>query len=203
MTAERLNPATTALLLVDMQNDFLHADGAYARAGVGAADIAALPETVIRVADAVRNWGGWIAATQFTLVPGRRGEPFIAPHLKQLRPFLKKGDFAPGSVGQDVIAALHPVDLKVEKVAFDAFFQSRLEFVLKKAGIRTLIFTGIVTNGGVASTLRGAHVRDFETILLSDGCAAFSRATHEASIASLSSVSPVMTSDALIAALAA
>jgi len=75
--------------------------------------------------------------------------------------------------------------------------------VFKKAGITTLIFTGIVTNGGVASTLRGAHVRDFETILLSDGCAAFSRATHDASIASLSSVSPVMTSDALIAALAA
>lgn len=203
MTVEALNPATTALLLVDMQNDFLHADGAYARAGAGAEDIAALPETVIRVANAVRDWGGWIAATQFTLVPGRRGEPFIAPHLKQLRPFLKKGDFAPGSFGQDVIAELHPVDLKVEKVAFDAFYQSRLEFVFKKAGINALIFTGIVTNGGVASTLRGAHVRDFETILLSDGCAAFSRATHDASIAALSSVSPVMTSDALIAALAA
>ena len=41
------------------------------------------------------------------------------------------------------------------------------------AGIRTLAIGGIVTNGGVASTLRGAHVRDFETILLSDGCAAF------------------------------
>ena len=203
MNAESLNPATTALLLVDMQNDFLHADGAYARAGAGAADIAGLPETVIGVANAVRDWGGWIAATQFTLVPGKDGEPFIAPHLKRLRPFLKKGDFAPGSFGQDVIAGLHPVDLKVEKVAFDAFFQSRLEFVFKKAGITTLIFTGIVTNGGVASTLRGAHVRDFETILLSDGCAAFSRETHDASIASLSSVTPVMTCAELIAALAA
>lgn len=203
MNPETLNPETTALLLVDMQNDFLHPDGAYARAGAGADDIAALAEKLTGVARAVRAWGGWIAATQFTLVPGRGGAPFIAPHLKRLRPFLTKGDFAPGSFGQDVLDALHPIDLKVEKVAFDAFYQSRLEFVLKKAGISTLIFTGIVTNGGVASTLRGAHVRDFETILLSDGCAAFSRETHEAAVASLSSVSPVMTCRDLTDALAA
>jgi len=113
MNLERLNTTTTAILLVDMQNDFLHADGAYARAGAGAEDIAALPEKVIRVTNAVRDWGGWIAATQFTLVPGRGGEPFIAPHLKQLRPFLKKGDFTPGGFGQDVLAELHPIDLKV------------------------------------------------------------------------------------------
>lgn len=197
-----MKPATTALLLVDMQNDFLHAEGAYARAGAGAEDIAALPARLAKVADAVRNWGGWIAATQFTLVPGRSGEPFISPHLKQLRPFLRKGDFAPGSFGQDVIAELQPVDLKAEKVAFDAFYQSRLEFTLKKAGIDTLIFTGIVTNGGVASTLRGAHVRDFSTLLLSDGCAAFSRETHDASIKSLSSISAVTTCAEFAASLA-
>ena len=46
---------------------------------------------------------------------------------------------------------------------------------------------------GDAATLRDAHVRDFETILLSDGCGAFKRETHDVTIASLSSVSPVMT----------
>lgn len=202
MSTPSLDPATTALLLVDMQNDFLHADGAYARGGAAAADIAALPGRLAPVAHAVRDWGGWIAATQFTLVPGKDGEPFVSPHLKQLRPFLQKGDFAPGSFGQDVLADLQPVDLKVEKVAFDAFYQSRLEFVLKKAGIATLVFAGIVTNGGVASTLRGAHVRDFATILLSDGCAAFSPETHDAAIRSLSSISPVMTCADFTAALA-
>jgi len=202
MNSGALDPRTTALLLVDMQNDFLHAEGAYARAGATAEDLAALPERVGQVTKAVRAWGGWIAATQFTLIPGKGGEPFISPHLKQLRPFLKKGDFEPGSFGQDVLEALQPIDLKVEKVAFDAFYQSRLEFTLKKAGIDTLIFTGIVTNGGVASTLRGAHVRDFSTILLSDGCAAFSRETHDASVASLSSITPVMTCAALIESLA-
>ena len=55
------------------------------------------------------------------------------------------------------------------------------------------MFSGIVTNGGVASTLRDAHVRDFTTVLLSDGCAAFDARVHDATVSELSSVSPVMT----------
>jgi ureidoacrylate peracid hydrolase len=51
------------------------------------------------VANALRAKGGWIVSTQFTLVPGKGGEPFISPHLKSIRPFLGKGDFAPGAVG--------------------------------------------------------------------------------------------------------
>ncbi|MCM0020052.1 MAG: cysteine hydrolase, partial [Tagaea sp.] len=162
-------PATTALLICDLQNDFLHPRGAYARAGQTAPDIAALPARVKPVAEKLRAAGGWIVSTHFTLVPGRRGEPFVSPHLKKLRPFLAKGDFAPGSWGQDLVEELQPADLKVEKVAYSAFHMSRLEWVLRKAGIETLAICGIVTNGGVASTLRDAHTRDFHTILLSDG----------------------------------
>lgn len=198
-----LEPARTALMLCDLQNDFLHPDGAYGRAKVGAAEIAALPNRVANVADAVRKWGGWIVSTHFTLVPGPDGEPYISDHLRELRPFLGRGDFYPGDWGHDVIDALQPVDFKIEKVAFSAFYQSRLEFVLRKAGADTLIFTGIVTNGGVASTLRGAHVRDFRSILLSDGCAAFDPSVHEATVKSLGTLGPVMTCAELISALSA
>lgn len=199
---DRLTPATTALLLVDLQNDFLHSRGAYGRAGCTAPALAALPARVAAVAQAVRAWGGWTAATLFTLVPGRGGEPFIAPHLRALRPFLAKGDFEPGGWGQDIIDELKPVDFKVEKVAYSAFHQSRLEFVLRKAGITTLIFAGIVTNGGVASTLRHAHVLEFETLLLSDGCAAFKPDVHDTTVASLGAISPVATCAELTAAIA-
>jgi nicotinamidase-related amidase len=186
-------PATTALLICDLQNDFLHPKGAYARAGQTSADIAAVPARVKPVADKLRAAGGWIVSTHFTLVPGKGGEPFVSPHLKKLRPFLAKGDFAPGSWGQDLIDELQPADMKVEKVAYSAFHMSRLEWVLRKAGIETLAICGIVTNGGVASTLRDAHVRDFHTILLSDGCAAFRREVHDTAVASLSAISPVTT----------
>lgn len=201
MSESRFDAARTALVLVDLQNDFLHPEGAYGQAGVSHPDIAALPERLAPVAEAVRTWGGATLATLFTLVPGRDGAPMIAPHLKALRPFLTEGDFAPGSVGQDVVDPLKPVDFRIEKVAYSAFHQSRMEFVLKKAGIDTLVFAGIVTNGGVASTLRHAHLLEFETLLLTDGCAAFDRAVHDATIRSLSSISPIATCDQFAAAI--
>ncbi len=178
----------TALLLVDLQNDFLHPDGAYGRAGKGASEILALPARLAPLARLIRAKGGAVIATQFTLVPGRGGEPLISPHLKALRPFLGKGDFAPGGWGQAVADALLPVDAAVEKVAYSAFHMSRLEFVLRKFGITRLIIGGIVTNGGVASTAREAQVRDFDVTVLEDGCAAFTPALHQTAIDGLSGI---------------
>lgn len=186
MTA--FDPARTALLLVDMQNDFLHPDGAYARGGAKADTIAALPERLAPVAAAMRAAGGWVISTHFTLVPGKSGQPMIGAHLKKLRPFLGPGDFAPGSFGHDLIDQLKPADVRIEKVAYSAFYMSRLDFVLQRAGIDRLIVGGIVTNGGVASTVRDAHVREYATTVLTDGCAAFSTAAHDAAIADMSSI---------------
>lgn len=183
----------TALLIVDLQNDFVDPKGAYGRAGQTAAMIAELPARLKLLADALRAKGGFVLSTQFTLVPGRGGEPMISPHLKELRPFLKKGDFQPGAWGHQLVDILQPADFVVEKVAYSAFFQSRMEFVLKKAGIETLFVCGIVTNGGVASTVRDAHVRDFRTFVLSDGCGAFSQATHDNAIRDLSTVTKAIT----------
>jgi ureidoacrylate peracid hydrolase len=191
--ADALDLKRTALLIVDLQNDFLHADGAYARGKAVMPNAASLIANMKTVVEAMRAAGGWIISTQFTLVPGRGGEPLISPHLKQLRPFLRKGDFRPGAWGHNLIDELAPADFVIEKVAYSAFYMTRLEFVLKKAGIDTLMIGGIVTNGGVASTLRDAHVRDFHAMLLTDGCAAFSQEAHEASISSLGTVAPKLT----------
>jgi len=188
----------TALLLCDLQNDFLHPDGAYGRAGCTAADIAALPARLAPLVAYVRARGGWIVSTHFTLVPGRGGEPFISPHLLKMRPFLKRGDFVPGSWGHAVVDELGVPDMQVEKVAYSAFYMSRLEWVLRRAGIEHLLVAGIVTNGGVASTARDAHVREFHTTILEDGCAAFSRRIHDEAIAGLRPVADVISvADAL------
>jgi nicotinamidase-related amidase len=183
----------TALLTIDLQNDFLHPDGAYGRAGLGAAQIAALPARVAPVAEAVRAAGGSYVSAQFTLVPGPGGAPLISPHLAKLRPFLTTGDFAPGAFGHGLVDALAPADYTVEKVAYSAFYQTRLEYILRALGITRLIVGGIVTNGGVASTLRDAHLRDIDTIVLSDGCAAFDMDVHAATLISLGSVTHAMT----------
>jgi nicotinamidase-related amidase len=188
-----MTPATTALLTIDLQNDFLHPEGAYGRAGQGAASILALPDRIAPLKSALTQAGGIYISAQFTLVPGRHDEPLIAPHLKKLRPFLTKGDFAPGSFGHALVDSLAPADFTVEKVAYSALYQTRLEYILRAMKIDTLIIGGIVTNGGVASTVRDAHLRDIHTILLSDGCAAFKDDVHDATLTSLGSVSDIVT----------
>jgi len=192
MNIEDFHPAQTALLIVDLQNDFLHPDGAYGRAGQQNEAIGKLPGQVLPVANALRAKGGWVASTQFTLVPGKQGVPLISEHLHNLRPFLTTGDFKPGAWGHSLVEELQPADLVVEKVAYSAFYMTRMEWVLRKAGIKNLIICGIVTNGGVASTVRDAHVRDFNTIVLSDGCAAFSKTAHEQAMGDMSTITTVM-----------
>ena len=190
-----MKPQTAALILGDLQNDFLHRDGAYARAGVSSPVIAALPEKLTPLVRAARERGVLVVATLFTLVPGRRGEPIVSPHLKQLRPFLAEGDFAPGSWGQKLIDQLAPADVAIEKIAYSAFHASRLEWVLRKCGVEHLWCTGIVTNGGVASTVRDAHVREFVCTVIEDGCAAFSEEVHRAAIEGLRPVAKITTID--------
>ncbi|MCR9150440.1 MAG: cysteine hydrolase [Rhodobacteraceae bacterium] len=194
MTAPaRLDPARSALLTIDLQNDFLHPEGAYGRAGQTAPAIAALPGRIAPLAAALRDAGGVYVSAQFTLVPGPGGAPLIAPHLMALRPVLGKGDFAPGGWGHALVDALAPADYVIEKVAYSAFWQTRLDYILRALGIDTLIVGGIVTNGGVASTLRDAHLRNIDTVMLTDGCAAFRDEVHEATLVSLATVTRQMT----------
>jgi nicotinamidase-related amidase len=189
----RIAAAKTALVVIDLQNDFLDPKGAYARGGDSNPAAAPLPARAAAVARALKAGGGMVAASQFTLWPGADGEPMISPHLKALRPFLRKGDFAPGSWGQanvDALAGL--VDVTVCKVAYSAFFNTQLDWLLRRAGIETVAVCGIVTNGGVASTVRDAHMRDYRTLVLADGCAAFGEERHQTSLADMRNVAEVM-----------
>lgn len=185
-----------ALIMVDLQNDFLALDGAYARGGAASEAARALPACVASVARTVKAGGGLVVASQFTLWPDAHGEPIISQHLLTLRPFLRRGDFAPGSIGQANVAELAPlIDVVVCKVAYSAFFNTQLDWVLRHAGIKTVVVCGIVTNGGVASTVRDAHMREYHTIVLSDGCAAFKAEVHATSLADMGTVAHVMCCD--------
>jgi nicotinamidase-related amidase len=199
----KVTATITALIIVDLQNDFLSPQGAYARGNTVSAEALLLPARVAPVAKALKSQGGYVATSQFTLWPDAKGEPMVSPHLLEKRPFLRKGDFAPGSVGQANVTELTDcVDLVVCKVAYSAFFNTQLDWVLRKAGIETVVVCGIVTNGGVASTARDAHLRDYKVVVLSDGCAAFSDALHQASLADLASIGKVTTCNEFVSSLA-
>jgi nicotinamidase-related amidase len=198
-----ISATKTALVIIDLQNDFLDPKGAYARGGDTNPPALLLPARVSQVAAALKSAGGMVVATQFTLWPDAKGEPMVSPHLKALRPYLRKGDFAPGSWGQanvDDLAGL--IDVTVSKVAYSAFFNTQLDWVLRRAGIDTVAVCGIVTNGGVASTVRDAHMRDYRTLVLADGCAAFGEERHQTSLADMRNVAEVTDCTAFVRALA-
>ncbi|MDB5819613.1 MAG: cysteine hydrolase, partial [Rhizobacter sp.] len=189
-------------VIIDLQNDFLHADGAYARGGDTNAPALLLPDRVATVARALKQHGGLVAASHFTLWPDANGEPMISPHLLQLRPYLRKGDFAAGSWGQANVDALQGlVDVVVNKVAYSAFFNTQLDWLLRKGAIDTVAVCGIVTNGGVASTVRDAHMRDYRTLVLADACAAFGEERHQTSLADMRNVAEVLDCDTFVQAL--
>ena len=191
-----------ALVIVDLQNDFLSPQGAYARGKTVSADAQALPKRVVPVAQAIKAHHGLVTASLFTLWPNAAGQPMISPHLLERRPFLQKGDFALGSWGQSNVDLISPwVDVAVCKVAYSAFFNTQLDWVLRRAGINKVIVCGIVTNGGVASTVRDAHMRDYETVVLSDGCASFTQTAHQAALTDMSSVAHVVTCEQFLASL--
>lgn len=191
----------TALLVIDMQNDFLHPQGAYARGGGVSAMMGALPERIVPLVSAARAAGIYTLATQFTLVPDRDGQPMIGDHMRKLRPFLAQGDFLPGEFGHQTLDQLGRFHTLIEKVAFSAFYQSRLEFVLNRAGIKHVLLCGIVTNGGVASTAREAQVRDFSVTVIGDACAAATSEIHEAALADLANVVEVRSQNEVLAAI--
>lgn len=202
--ATTLQPQRVALVVIDLQNDFLAPDGAYARGGAVSPAALLLPPRVAQVAQAVKAGGGLVAGSQFTLWPDAQGEPMVSPHLKELRPFLRRGDFAPGGTGQAHVPEIAPwVDVSVCKVAYSAFFNTQLDWVLRRAGVDTVAVCGIVTNGGVASTVRDAHMRDYRTLVLSDGCAAFRQEVHDTALADMANVAQVLTCADFTAALAA
>ena len=191
-----------ALVIVDLQNDFLSPHGAYARGKTVSSEAILLPERLVPVAQLVKKHHGLVAASLFTLWPDVDGQPMISPHLLERRPFLQKGDFAPGSWGQANVDALTPlVDVAVCKVAYSAFFNTQLDWILRRAEINTVVVCGIVTNGGVASTVRDAHMRDYQTVVLSDGCATFTETAHQAALTDMSSVAQVMTCNQFLATL--
>ena len=193
MPSRRLDPKTTALVPIDLQNDALHPDGAYGRAGLVSAEVSALPARLAPLAQYLRKRDGWIVATHMTILEGKRGQPLLTDHMRSLRPFLKPGDFQQGSWGHKMVDELGEADLHIDKFAFSAFYMTALEWMLRHIKVDTVLIAGLTTPVSVATTLRDAVLRDFKGIVLSDGVSSFEPKQHRSALAELNSMCPLKT----------
>ena len=180
---DALVPSRTALLVVDMQNAFVDPDGA-----LGVATAAGVVPTINRLAEGLRDQGCTIAWVRTTFSPHGRGR--WNGYFERVAPGdggeALRANFYPGAPGHAFWPGLQrrPTDLVVDKDRFSAFVEgaSDLETLLRARGIDTLVITGTLTNVCCESTMRDAMMRDFQCILIGDGCAARSDAEHLGSL---------------------
>ena len=163
LTHFTMTPGRTALVVIDMQNDFLHDKGWYAIQGI---DIAHMQASVGPTAALVRE----ARARGVPVIWTRHGfrDTRDAGILAQHRPFFDKGGLRQGTWGYEVLDACGPLptDWFVEKQRLSAFFGTNLELLLRALKAETVIFCGVLTNQCVAATSKDANFRDFAPIVV-------------------------------------
>ncbi|WP_072619997.1 cysteine hydrolase family protein [Spirulina major] len=179
----RLDLAKTALLVIDMQNDFCHPDGWLAGIGV---DITPAREPIAplqRFLPVLRshhvpilwvNWGNRpdlfniSAATRHVYNPTGDGIGLGDPLPKNQAPVLEAGSWAAAVVDE---LTPEPNDIRVDKYRMSGFWDTPLDSILKNLGRTTLLFAGVNSDQCVMATLQDAAFLNYDCILLSD-CAA-------------------------------
>jgi biuret amidohydrolase len=182
MPASRLKdiiePARTALLLIDVQVDFVSPEGVIGMAGVDLSTISAAIDKMETLRTAAKRRAATIA---FLRVVTREETDSAA--LKNLYKWRgRPGQHAicrAGETGADYYRMFPEAgDLDVEKVLFDGFFGTDLEEQLRARGVDTVLVAGVTTDCCVDQTARSAFHRDFNVIVISDACAAYEEMLH-------------------------
>lgn len=188
------------LMVMDMQNDFCSPKGVFARNGFSVTAIEAIVPNIKRVMDVALTNRIPIVATKLTILEDLDGKAMGLGHLLKLRPFLVKEGFRADGWGHGCIPELPRANYEVRKWGYSAIYQTELEKVLESLGARTLIFTGIATNGVVEGTARDAGIRGYEIVTLSDCVAGYNQSLHNASLLNLANIGRVMPSSEFLAA---
>ncbi len=183
------DPATTALLVIDMQRDFVEPGGFGEMLGNDVTSLRSAIAPTRRVLDAVRARRMMVIHTR----EGHRPDLSDLPPAKKARGGLKTGigDVGPmgrvlirGEPGHDIIPELapDPGEPVVDKPGKGSFYATDLELILRERGVRSLIVTGVTTEVCVHTTVREANDRGFECLVLEDCVASYFPEFQDAAI---------------------
>ena len=193
LSAPPIPNGETALLLIDLQNGFVHPEGWTARMFGGLApSLAATVEPAARALGAARAAGIPVIHTQHAWEPGYADGGFLVdeiyPKLFADRPVEGRFDLVRGSWDADFLDAVAPVEGEhvIYKNRYDAFIGTALERLLMRLKVRTLVVGGVVTTVCVESTVRDAAMRDFRVFLVGDAIGDSDQAAHDDGLARLS-----------------
>jgi biuret amidohydrolase len=198
MTAQQsIDPERTAVIAMDFQRDIVGADGAFAR--LFHAEVARTG--AIATAGVVLNRA---RAVGMKVVYGRAafqaGYPELVANIPVLAMAAGYGCLIDGTDGAAIIAEVAPQDGDVilTHPRVSGFHGTALDFMLRGAGIDTIVLMGVATNLTIESTARAGADIGYRTIVVSDACSTISEAAHAASLESLAMLAEILNSDDLV-----
>jgi nicotinamidase-related amidase len=187
---ELASPRRAALLLVDMQQDFVAADGAFASLGIDVSMYAEIRPRLAGLLTAARRHGVLVVHIQNTALPGGMSDSPAQIRFNLRMHKAARGDGPPlrytvtGTPGHAFVRDLSPLpdELVVSKYRSSAFWATNLELLLRSNGIETVIVGGCTTEGCVESTARDAMFCDHYVIIAEDCVGSDDKEQHDASM---------------------
>jgi nicotinamidase-related amidase len=192
-TSFLFEPATTALLVIDMQRDFVEPGGFGETLGNDVSQLRGVIAPLQRTLAATRAAGVTVIHTREGHLPDLSDCP--PAKLERGRPSMRIGDLGPGGRilirgerGHGIIDELAPVDgeLVIDKPGKGAFYNTELGTTLSAAGITSLVVTGVTTEVCVHTTVREANDRGYECLVLSDCVGSYFPEFQDAGLAMIS-----------------
>ncbi|ELY82583.1 cysteine hydrolase family protein [Natrinema pallidum] len=167
----RLEPDSTAVIVVDMQNGFCHPDGALYAPGSEA-----VLEPIADLVDRAREAGAWLLFTRDIHPPEQFDDAHYYDEFEQWGEHVLEGSWEAEIVDELPVEA---ADNVVEKHTYDAFHNTELEGWLNARGIDDLVICGTLANVCVLHTGGSAGLRDFRPIMVEDCIGAIEDDHHE------------------------
>jgi nicotinamidase-related amidase len=178
-----LDPKTTAVVLIEYQNDFTSDGGALHGAVADVMDSTGMLDNTVRLVAAARAAGATIMHAPITFATGYNE---ISAHPYGILKGVVDGNaFVKDSWGAAIVDVLAPQsgDIVVEgKRGLDTFASTNLDFILRSKGITTIVLGGFLTNCCVESTMRTGYENGYRVFTLKDCVAATSQAEHDNAI---------------------
>src|SRR6201995_3811586 len=181
-----LDLSSTALLIIDMQRDFMEPGGFGETLGNDVSQLARAVQPIAAVLGGARGMGMLVVHPREGHLPDLSDAP--PAKVERGAPSLRIGDPGPmgrilirGEAGHDIIPALYPLDseIVIDKPGKGAFYATELGNLLQKYGIENLLVCGVTTEVCVNTTVREANDRGYRCVVLSDCCASYFPEFHE------------------------
>ena len=181
-----LDWSRTALVIIDMQRDFMERGGFGETLGNDVSQLARAVKPIAAVLAAVRDAGLLVVHTREGHLPDLSDAP--PAKVERGAPRLRIGDPGPmgrilirGEAGHDIIPELYPQgsEIVIDKPGKGPFYATEFGDILQKYGIENLLVCGVTTEVCVNTTVREANDRGYRCVVISDGCASYFPEFHE------------------------